>query len=293
LADDPAILTPPRSVAFDAVAGIRSGMDGFRRAWPILFVGGCIKGCTEGGATGNPGGATQLGDAGSGGAMPRWDWDPRTLGITAAVAVVVVVLIVVVVAVVYALRAWFIPGWLRVHEQVLRTGATDWSVLFSGADRFVPMLVWSLLRSFIGVGALMLPAVPGLALAYWAYANHQSALGLFGVALAVLLAVPVGVYVGLGLVFGEYLVVFDQRSAVDALEESWAMARGQRLQIVVFGVTLWFARMIATLAGFCLLCVGSLVTSPIALAIHDYAWTRAFLLLTRPREETDAWLERA
>ena len=71
MADDPAILTPPRSEAFDAVAGIRSGMEGFRRAWPILFVGGCIKGCTEGGATGNPGGATQLGDAGSGGAPPE------------------------------------------------------------------------------------------------------------------------------------------------------------------------------------------------------------------------------
>ena len=93
MADDPAILTPPRSVAFDAVAGIRSGMEGFRRAWPILFVGGCMKGCTEGGATGNPGGATQLGDAGSGGAMPRWDWDPRTLGITAAVAVTPSILI--------------------------------------------------------------------------------------------------------------------------------------------------------------------------------------------------------
>jgi hypothetical protein len=110
--------------------------------------------------------------------------------------------------------------------------------------------------------------------------------------LAVLPAIPVAIYVGLGLAFGDYLVVFDKRSAVDALGESWAIAKGKRLQMFVFGVGLWLARVTATLAGFCLLCVGSLVTSPIALAIHDYAWTRTFLLLTRPREETDAYASR-
>jgi hypothetical protein len=223
--------------------------------------------------------------------MPRWEsWDPAALGITAPVVVGVLLLIVVVVAAVYAFRAWFIPGWLRAHEQVLRAGATDWGMLFSGADRFVPMLVWSLLRSFIGIGAVTLPALPGLALAYGGYAQHQSALGLLGVTLAVLFAVPIGVYVSLGLVFGEYLVVFDRRSPLEALGESWAMASGKRVQLLVFGGTLWLARMTATLAGFCLLCVGSLITSPTALAVHDYAWTRAFLLLTRPRTEIDAWL---
>lgn len=277
--------------AFDLASGLQSGFEVFKRAWPVLFVGSCIKSCTEGGGGNyNPSGLSDLANSNNGGGLDQLD--PTALGITAAVVAVVLVVVLVVVVLVLALRAWIVPGWLRTHEEVLRTGNTDWSTLFSGGDRFVPMLLWSLLQGVISLGAVGLPAAPGIGIAIWGFYNNQPMIGGGGTLLALLPAIPIGIYVNLGLRYGDYLVTFDERSAMEALGESWGLASGNRLRMILFGVVLWLMRITVALAGFCFFCVGGLVTGPIALALYDIPWTRSFLLLTRPRTETDAWTVR-
>ena len=198
-----------------------------------------------------------------------------------AVVAGVVFLVLLLGLAVFALRTWVSVGYLRLHRQVLSTGQGDFVTLFGGADAFWRMVVWSLLNFVVVLGALAAACLPGGAVLGMGMLMDVQMLTMTGAIFMVLVAVPVVVYVGLGLFFGGYVVALDGSGAMDALRRSWDLVRGNRLQLFVFLLVMGVVHM----AGILACCVGIFVTR----AITNVATTEAYLLFTRPAGELEEY----
>jgi hypothetical protein len=88
------------------------------------------------------------------------------------------------------------------------------------------------------------------------------------------------IYVGIGLAFGDRAVVIDGLGATDALDRSWSLAKGNRIQLFVF----LLATTLFRLAGLLLCCIGVVLTR----AIVDVGTTEAYMLATQ--SSSDAWV---
>ncbi len=119
-------------------------------------------------------------------------------------------------------------GLLRVWLDAARGNPLSFGVLFSGGDRFLPML---------GATILMLLAI---------------GLGL------VLLIVP-GIIVSLGFFAAGFFVVDAEMGPIEALKASWAVTKGQKMNI--FGLAL--AGVGLAIVGMLMCCVGFFATLPI------------------------------
>lgn len=250
----------------------------------MLFVGGCLKSCTEGGGgssfngLGNDESSTdaleRMLTGGGGSPDPSALVPPEIgelLGGVGLVAVIAVVLVILFLALCF--RAWIVAGWIKLHRSIVVEGEGDFSVLFSGASHFLPMLGWVFTQFVILAGSALLASVPGIvvgSLAGW----------VVGVVLVVVLAIPVGVYVGLGLACGGHAVVLEDLGPAEALGRSWDLAAGNRIGLFVFQAASGVLSILALILGICMLCVGVFVTGPIATAVTDLAFTRAFLRYT-------------
>lgn len=270
----------PVDEAFAPMENLSVAVAAFKRCWPVLFVGGCIKSCTQGGG----GGGNSFSDMAS---DPNLSEDMRL--VMAGVGLVMALVVLGVALVLLLVRAWLIPGWLRVHEEILRTGGSDWSTLFSGGDRFLPMLGWSILSGVLLFFVVVLAGAPGIGALVWGVSKDNVPLMVGGGLLAAAMVLPVVIYVRLGMNFGDYLIVFDERGVFETLGEAWTLAAGTRISQLILGVVLAGVGFVALIAGFAMCCVGLWVTMPISIAIGDFARTRATLLYLRPRTETEAW----
>lgn len=291
-------MTPTTSFpeAFAPMRRFTQGWEAFKRFLPVLFVGGCLKGCTQGG------GASNMGTRMDSGSSPFFEalrdgGDPfRALGSEAndllggiGIAVVIAVgLVLMLLLIAYA--SWIIPGWIKLHRSVLVEGRGDFDALFSGGSHFVPMFGWILLEGCVWVGTALVGVVPGVLVA-WAGGWGTSV--LFGGLLAFLISLPIGIYVGLGLSFGAHVVTLEDRGAVDALTRSWELVDGHRFDLFVFRIGMVLVQVGAAILGVCLFCIGGLFTQPTALAITDLAFTEGFLRYTRPAGEPDTWASSA
>lgn len=304
--DDTAAGLPFRE-AFSIERSLRHGWRSLLRCFPILFVGGCLKACTDGG--GGSGGNWDGGDSGSSDAMQRWidgwgqpgswamDLDPAALlgsaglpdvGEWVLIGVMLAVVTVVIVALL-AFRAWLIPGYLRLHREILQTGEGRWETLFSGADRFVAMFVWQLLGVVVGLGTLALAGALPAGVMTWGITQHEPLVVGAGVALLGLVTLPIVAYVSLGLLFGDAAVALDELGAVDALARSWSLASGNRIWLLIFALVTWIVQVLVTIPGLCFCCVGIWVTRATGFAIRDVGFTSAYLLHTLPEDETRGW----
>ena len=248
--------------------------------------------CTEIGSGGGGGGGGDSDDGGSGaswemmGGLPEL---PPLDGLGLAVALVLAAVVLLIVLVGFALRVWVHAGYLRLHEVTLRDLSEDMGALFSGADRFAPMALWKLLKTAILMGVLAVAALPGgAALAFGAFAEQDALMAAGGVGI-LLIALPALIYVALGLTLGECAVVFEELGPLDALDRSWELARGHRVDIFLFLLVFGLFQVVAVIAGILMLCVGVLVTLPLAYSMQAVAFTEGYLLLARTPEETDAW----
>jgi hypothetical protein len=282
----------PFAEAFDVVRGLRHGWNAFKRSWPVLFVGGCLKNCTEGGGGANlrlPGDFrvddSPLKDFDANREFEAVDAMIQAMGM--GLLVVVAAVAVLVGAAIFLLRVWMLPGWIRVHREILETGRTDWSTLFSGGDRFLAMAGWTLLSGLIRLGSFGLCLAPSLALAFALDFQLQ------GVVLAVLLGlvamlVPL-LYVGPGLAFGAHALVLEDLPVMDALGRSWELAAGNRVGILVYAFLMGLMRLALAIVGMCALCVGGFITNPFSVALKDYAFTEAYLVFTRGWAAREGW----
>jgi hypothetical protein len=124
--------------------------------------------------------------------------------------------------------AFFAVGTTRIFLTALRGESPDFGLLFSGGDRFLPMLGTQILLGFAVVFGFLLLIVPGVILS-------------------------------LGLFYAPYLVVDQELDPVDALKESWRITKGHKASL--FG--LLFVSGFVLLAGLLALVVGIFVAAAV------------------------------
>ena len=288
------------SEAFEVSRAVSHGWAGVKRQPVGLLLGSLLLTLTEGGSGGsNPmGGKYDWGDGGSSSdhksiAMPTDLWSDKlraaigdvfdlhtATGIAALVAGITCLLLCVAAVVLF--RCWIEAGYLRTHRDLVVTGQADVGTLFSGAPDLFRLLFWKLLSGVVGLGVLAVALVPALAAAGVAYGldvEKNTILIVAGI-LAFLFAVPTMIYVGIGLAFGDRAVVIDGLGPAEALDRSWSLAKGNRIQLFVF----LFMTTLFRLAGLLLCCIGVVLTR----AIVDVGTTEAYMLATQ--SNSDAWV---
>lgn len=189
----------------------------------------------------------------------------------------------------FLVTAWAFVGYLRLHRQILETGTGDFTSLFSGADRFLSMLLWMLLNAAIVLGTLLATLLPGGVMLGVGLALETTALMVGGGLLMAVVAVPALIYVSLGLTLGAYALVFEELEVMQALARSWSLAAGNRLHLFVYGLVLGLFAVVLTIAGLCMCLVGVLITGPMANGIVMFGTSEAFLLYTQGSEITREW----
>ena len=186
------------------------------------------------------------------------------------------------------IRSFLHTGYLRLHEQIVRSGEGDFGPLFSGVDLLAPMVLWKLLKTAIGFGSSMVAGSPGIALVIVGALQRNVPLVVVGFLLLVFLLFPVMIYVQLGLALGAHCLVLERLTPMQALERSWSLASGHRFELFVFLAAQVLAGLTA-LVGCCLCFVGLFVTVPITMAVIDVGMTEAFLLYTVDQATRDSF----
>lgn len=282
----------PVSSAFSASRAISHGWAALKREPVGLLLGAFLLSIVEGGGggggnnlgnLGNSGGGSGGGTSGSGGTS---DWsqsmndfgdftDPAFLGVMAIAFSCVCAL-----QIGFWLAASFLkPGYMKLHRELLIEGSTSPGKLFSGGAQFKAMAMWKLLKGLIGLGVAVVALAPGGILLAIGAGGQSESLAIVGGILMVLLAAPVLIYVGLGMMLGEHAVAIDDLGPVDALERSWDLARGNRFSLFFYG----FLTGLFNIVGLMLCCVGVIGTK----AMTDFGTTEAYMLATR--SDWDDW----
>jgi hypothetical protein len=276
------------SEAFDISRAVSHGWAGVKRQPVGLLLGSFLLTITEGGGGGsNPiGGKYDWGDGSSSdqksSALPSDLWsgalgDALDLETGAGIAALVIGLVCVTmcVAAVLVFRSWIQAGYLRTHRDLVIAGQADVGTLFTGGSDLVRLILWKLLSFVVSLGVFAVALLPALLTAGIAYALHVEkdhiliAAGIIGF----VFVVPTLIYVGLGLVLGDRAVVIDGLAPAAALDRSWSLAKGNRIQLFVFFLVTGLFR----LAGILLCCIGIVLTR----AIVDMGTTEAYMLATR------------
>jgi hypothetical protein len=134
---------------------------------------------------------------------------------------------------------FFQVGQTRIFLSAARGLTPEFSDLFKGASRFLPML-GTMFLVMLGVWAGML-----------------------------LLIVP-GVLLGLGWCLAQYYVVDQELGPIDALKASWAATEGQKGQIFIF----WLLSALVMVAGLAACCVGMYVALPVVMVAFATIYLR-------------------
>ena len=107
--------------------------------------------------------------------------------------------------------------------------------------------------------------------------------------LLLLFGIPVWIYVSMGIYLGDRLVVLKGLGAVEALEASWGIARGNRTSLLIFRVVLVGAKISLFLFGLLLCGVGVLLTWPLGKAIAEAALSEAVLVQDHQNPYPEEW----
>jgi hypothetical protein len=188
----------------------------------------------------------------------------------------------------FALNSWLTTGFYRLHMNILEHASDELGPLFSGKDRFWAMAGYKALASLLLWATAAAAIWPGALLAYYGYARDRNTLMIGGFGAMVILAVPALVYVALGVYLGEHAVALDGAKPVDALRRAWALARGNRMPLLGFGIVCLLVQFVS-LAGLVLCCVGVLATVPFGRSLVGFAKTEGYLLFTRGSAQTASW----
>jgi uncharacterized membrane protein len=189
---------------------------------------------------------------------------------------------------------WLAAGLFLNFRSVLQTGDQTSGGIFDHQGKFLPLLLTRLLVGLVSVIAL-LPVVIVFGLLAFAFAgvgmiDPGTIDSMPGVVIAVsilmLLAIlAVSIYVGMGVALSEAVLLFEGHDPVAAVKRSWALAEGNRLQLLLFSIV----NFLFTLSGLLLCCVGVFATATIA----RYAFLEAFLQLSETETDSSGKLLKA
>jgi hypothetical protein len=140
-----------------------------------------------------------------------------------------------------AVSTFFEAGYIRMAVTTATGGTPTFGQLFSGGDRFFPLLGANLLIGMAAGLGLMFCIVPGVLLM-------------------------------IGFAFAPYLVVEARMGPIQAMTESWRLAKGQWANIFVFGI----AAIGVSLLGLVACCIGVYA----AYAVISVAFAIAYLRVT-------------
>lgn len=163
----------------------------------------------------------------------------QRLGAIETSSVTAILLSVASILLAQVIGAFFQVGITRVWLQAARGETPELGTLFTGGDRFLPMLGLTILMSLIVVTGFALFIVPGVIL-------------------------------GLGLFFSQYYVVDAEMGPIEAMKASWAVTKGQKGELFLLG----FAGLGIVLLGLVMCCVGVIATAPIFWVATAIAYTR-------------------
>lgn len=276
----------PLQESFDIGRTLSHGFAALKVAPLPLLLGGVLIQCTEGGGSSGNMPSSQstptFPDSGGGTDFNLPNMleslnEAITPGMWIAILAGLACLLLCVLLV-FLFRCWLEPGWYRLQHEILATGQGTTDTLFGGRDALGRMIRWKLLKVLVSGGTLLVVGAPGGLLLFVGLWKGMVSVAVLGGLVFAVLALPVMIYVGLGLTFGERLVALDGMDAMTALDRSWSLASGNRLWLLLYLLVLG----IVHLAGLLACCVGIFATR----AIRDVALTEAFLLFTRPDEET-------
>ncbi len=280
------------SEAYDPIRALDTGVRALKAEPGAVGLGGLLlfmlRGCSSGGGNfqmpqgdGSGGGPFGGGDP-FGGGSPFEGMDGLALGVVLAVVLVGLCIGLVV----FVIQSFLEPGVFRVGERMTIDGMSGIDTLFSGKDAWLSMMAYKLLTGFITLGIFAIFGAPGAAVAMLGFVFKDGSepnlpLVVMGVVLALLLALPALIYVSLGLSLGPVALSVDRLSAMEALERSWTLVRGNRLQLFWFNLVQALVGLVAMVVGVLACCVGILVTGPAATGVVACAQTNAYLMLTR------------
>lgn len=283
--------------AFELGQGLQVGARALREAPLPLLVGGMIMalltGSTGGGPV-SPGGGGGGGSSGSAQPFPdpdelqRW-FEAQVEGVNLAflaLAIGLLFFLVLCAGLLWsAFYAYMQVGWIRLHEQALVTGKPTLSTLFSGGPRFAAMLRYTILEGLISLSIWLVLGGPFMALGGWSV--HAKSLPAAIAALLLTLLVPMipWIWFRLSVSFAAHAVALDGEGARGALRRSFAMARGNRLNLLVWGFVMRIVTGLVSMIGFFACCVGVIVTIPAAKVLSDLPFTRGYLLMSRGEDE--------
>jgi hypothetical protein len=262
--------------AFDVERCLRRAWDAFQRQPLGLLLGSFLLWLTDGGSGGGNLQPPDLGSGGDGASLEQGlQQGLRELldavgTVEAAFLAGVFACVVVVVAVVLVFRCWLLPGWLRLQRACLLEQDAPLSLLFGGGDALLRMIGWKLLHGLIGLGTFAVSALPSLLMlvAAWQADGPDARFAWIGGAGALLLMVPASLYVGLGTMLGDHFVALGELGALDALDQSWEMARGNRARLAIFAVLTWLPNILGCLAC----CIGMVFTRCLQVTALTEAW---------------------
>ncbi len=143
-------------------------------------------------------------------------------------------------------------------QRVLTTGEERFSDLFQARGLFGSMILARLVKTGLLVFSFLPILVIGggpVLLGDWLDLEWLG--WLVGVFFA-LAYLPIYFYILLGLLLVEEAVGFEEKQPLDAVKRSWALADGNRLPLLLYGVVMFGV----TLAGFLCCFVGVLATGP-------------------------------
>jgi hypothetical protein len=299
--------------SFDLGRALTRPFAALQRCFPVLFVGGFIRMCTDPGSGGGGGGGN-LGDTdklmknlkqhtsslnlpehpfawthdvGTGTPGLPAGWDAALSGLSLGVLVGAALVLLLLVVLVTLLRAWITPGVLRTYAEVVRTGDTSFTTLFGASDVFGRSLGWILVS---GLGTLAIMAIMAAGWLPVVFVEGEAATVAAGVAAGVwtIGLLVVWVWVVLGLRFVDHAIALDELPLTEAIAWSWTITSGNRLWTLLYLIVLGVVSTMLGVAGYCLCCVGVLLTVPVSLVVRDFGLVEGYLRHTRP-EETSTW----
>jgi MFS family permease len=185
-----------------------------------------------------------------------------------------------------AFSSWMDAGFGRAVEHALRTGKDSASLVFSGAGRFVVLLLARLLVGLVAFACMLVLVLPILLLMTVFSVLIQTDLPTLikvAVGAAIGLLWLVGhVYVLLGLSLVTAVVVYEDCGPGQAIARSWRLVRGNRWQLVVF----FLFQFLMVLAGMLVCGIGWFVAVPLTEVMR----LEAYLALTKAREYPSWWV---
>ena len=149
----------------------------------------------------------------------------------------------------------------------------------------MPMLLARFLKALVGACALLPIGVIAGGPIVLGELLGQEELGILAGVLLGLLYVPIWIYILLGLVLVEAAVALEAKDPVQALQRSWQIASGNRIQLLLF----WVVTYVVGFSGVCLCCVGVLFTG----AWTSVALVESYARFALPAPEGGWWIDRA